>query len=131
MKVVGITNATRDTVVCKRCSVADNLFTRVRGLLGRSGLEVDEGLLINPCPSIHMFGMKFALDVIFITADNLVTDFVENIGPGKAYVAKAHQGKARAAIELPVGAIARSGTQIGDALVFHNSISPHDSSPTL
>src|SRR4028119_1862029 len=97
MKIVCITNTTRSTVLCDRCGVADNLFTRVRGLLGRSGLEPDEGLLINPCPSIHMFGMKFPLDVVFITTDNVVTDFVENIAPGKAYVAKANAGKARAA----------------------------------
>ena len=120
MKVVCVTNTTRASVLCQRCSVADNLFTRVRGLLGRSGLEANEGLLINPCPSIHMFGMKFALDVIFVTADNVVTDYVENIAPGKAYVAKAHHGKARAAIELPVGAISRNGTQIGDELAFEN-----------
>jgi uncharacterized protein len=122
MKVVCITNATREKVLCRQCSVADNLFTRVRGLLGRNGLEEDEGLLINPCPSIHMFGMKFSLDVIFVTADNVVTDLVENIAPGKAYVAKAHHGKARAAIELPVGAIACSGTQIGDELTFEDIV---------
>ena len=123
MKFLRIINSTRDVILCERCGVADNLFTRVRGLLGRTGLEPDEGLLLRPCPSIHMFGMKFSLDVVFITSDNIVTDFVENIGPGKAYVAKAHCGKARAAIELPVGTIARSGTQISDILILKSVMS--------
>ena len=122
MNFLRITNATREVVLCERCGVADNLFTRMRGLLGRSELEPDEGLLINPCPSIHMFGMKFSLDVVFVTADNIVTDFVESIPPGKAYVAKAHHGKARAAIELPVGTISGSGTQIGDTLTVESVV---------
>ena len=118
MKFLRIINSTRDVILCERCGVADNLFTRVRGLLGRTGLEPDEGLLLRPCPSIHMFGMKFSLDVLFATSDNVVTDFVEGIAPGKVYVAKAHCGKAHTAIELPVGTIARSRTQLGDTLIL-------------
>jgi uncharacterized membrane protein (UPF0127 family) len=111
-----VLNESRDTVLCEKCAIANNIFTRVRGLLGRSGLEVGEGLLIVPCPSIHMFGMKFALDVVFLTRENVVTDYVENIAPGKCYVAKAKAGKAHSALELPVGTIARTQTQVGDIL---------------
>jgi uncharacterized membrane protein (UPF0127 family) len=88
----------------------------MRGLSGRASLAEDEGLLIVPCPSIHMFGMKFSLDVIFVTTDNVVTDIVEGIAPRKIYVAKDNAGKPHSALELPVGAIARSATQIGDTL---------------
>ena len=116
-KCVRIFNQTRNQILSERCAVADTLWTRVRGLLGRTGLESGEGLLIDPCPSIHMFGMKFPLDVIFVTKENVVTDFVENIAPGKAYIAKPHEGKARIAIELGVGAIANSSTRIGDTLI--------------
>ncbi len=45
-----------------------------------------------------MFHMKFALDVILFTSDFVVTDLVEAIA-GKTYVAKAHHGKVRAALE--------------------------------
>jgi uncharacterized membrane protein (UPF0127 family) len=65
-----------------------------------------------------MFGMKFPLDVILRDQRNVVTDFVENIAPGKAYVAKATAGKARAALELPVGTIHNTRTQVGDVLLF-------------
>jgi len=117
MRYVRLTNATRSVVLSDNCGVADNFVTRVRGLLGRTSLREGEGLFITPCPSIHMFGMKFALDVIFVTPENVVTDWVENILPGKVYVAKAHCGKPQSAIELPVGTIPRSGTQYGDQLV--------------
>jgi len=117
MKFVRVLNQTRGQVLSARCGVANTLWTRVRGLLGRTGLENGEGLLIDPCPSIHMFGMKFPLDVVFVTTEYVVTDVVENIAPGKAYVAKAHAGKARIAIEVAAGEIARSSTRIGDVLI--------------
>lgn len=116
MKFVSIENETRGNIVAQRCGLANNFFTRVKGLLGRNGLDADEGLLIVPCPSIHMFGMRFALDVVFLTADHTVTDFVENIGPGKYYVAKAHHGKPHAALEIAAGEVARLGLERGDKL---------------
>lgn len=118
MKYVRLSNGTRNTVICDRCAIADNMFTRGRGLLGKSSLPAGEGILLIPGTSIHMFGMKFALDVIFLTKENVVTDFVENIAPGKFYVAKANSGKPHAAVELPVGVIAQTGTQIGDQLTI-------------
>ena len=123
MRTVRVVNATRGSVLAEECEVADGLFTRVRGLLGRSGLPEGQGLLIVPCPSIHMFGMKFALDAVFIDRENTVVDFVEGLAPGKLYVARPlEEGEARrkahAAIELPVGTVARTQTQRGDALEF-------------
>lgn len=124
MKTVRISNATRGGAVCERCQVADTMWARVRGLLGRSGLAPDEGLLITPCPSIHMFGMKFPIDVLFLTRDNIVTDTVQNIAPGKVYLPKPHNGKAHAALEIAAGAIARSNAQIGDALLLEPVVEP-------
>jgi uncharacterized membrane protein (UPF0127 family) len=117
MKVVQVVNETRDTIVCPKCSIADGFLTRVRGLMWRADLPADEGLWIIPCPSIHMFNMKFAIDAIFLTADGTVTDIVEGIKPGKTYVAKANQGNAHSTVEVAVGTVGRSGTQIGDKLV--------------
>jgi uncharacterized membrane protein (UPF0127 family) len=116
MKTVSIYNTTRDQVLCKNCGMADNPLTRMKGLLGRETLSEDEGLLIAPCASIHMFGMKFPLDVIFLTRENVVTDFVENIAPGKIYASKRHHGKAHAALEVAAGTAARNGLQRGDQL---------------
>ena len=116
MKTTRITRNNDSAIICARCQIADNILTRVRGLLGRDGLAEDEGLLIVPCPSIHMFGMKFSLDVVFISKENVVVDFVENIAPGKHYVAKKTHGKAHSALELSVGTIARHNIEIGQTL---------------
>jgi hypothetical protein len=105
------------TAVCERCQLADSFWTRGRGLLGRSGLDPDEGILLVPGSSIHMFGMKFAIDVIYLTREDVVTDFVENIAPGKAHVAKNGAGKPYSALEVAAGTIARTGVRVGDQLL--------------
>ena len=124
MKYLRLTNSTEGKVLCEHCAVADNIFTRTRGLMGRCALAPGEGLLITHCPSIHMYWMKFSLDVVFVTRENVVTDFVENIAPGKIYVAKQQCGKPYAAIELPVGTIAQSRTQLGDKLICEETAAP-------
>ena len=126
MKTVRLLNHTQGRVLCARCEIADNPATRIKGLLGRALLPDGAGLLITPCPSVHMIGMKFAIDVLFLTRENRVTDWVEHLPAGfRWHVAKPRAdangtrfGKPFAALELPAGAIARSGIQIGDAIII-------------
>lgn len=142
MKLVRLINQTQGRVLCEHCEIADNLVTRIKGLLGRASLAENAGLLITPCPSVHMIGMKFAIDVLFLTRENRVTDWVENLPAGfHFYVAKPRSvdvgvqfneppipapeggtqiGKPFAALELPAGAIARSGAQVGDEIGFES-----------
>ena len=54
--------------VCQ-AALADSLWTRGRGLLGRRRLPTGEGLLIKPCNSVHTFFMLFTLDVVFLDED--------------------------------------------------------------
>ena len=116
MKIIQLRNSTRDNVVCPRCQLADNLWTRGKGLLGRKALDQNEGILLVPGSSIHMFGMKFAIDVIYLTKDDVVTDFIADIAPGKMHVAAAGAGKPYSALEVAAGTIARVGVQVGDQL---------------
>ena len=110
-------NAASGQSICGRCQVADSFWTRGKGLLGRPGLAEGEGILLLPGTSIHMFGMKFAIDVLFLTREDVITDLVADIGPGKAYVARGQQGKPFGALELAAGTIERTGAKIGDKLV--------------
>jgi uncharacterized membrane protein (UPF0127 family) len=90
------------------------MWTRTRGLLGRSSLDDDEGMWIQPTNSIHMFFMRFAIDVVYADANGKVLKLVHDIGPWKASVCKG----AKVALELPVGAIDRSGVKVGDHLII-------------
>ncbi len=68
-------------VLADRISIADSPAARARGLLGRMGLEDGQGLLIKPCSSIHMFFMKFPIDVLFLARDGRVIKMIRGLKP--------------------------------------------------
>ena len=60
------------TVVCERCLLAETPLARLRGLLGRRGLDAGEGLLLKPAGSIHTAFMRFAIDAVFLDGSDRV-----------------------------------------------------------
>ena len=100
------------TTVCERCLVAEGPLLRMRGLLGRSGLPDDEGILLRPASSIHMFFMRFAIDAVFLSRDLTVLKVVSDLGPWRM----ASRRRAHSVLELPAGACARRGVREGDRL---------------
>lgn len=58
-------------LACK-VRLAQRFFERGRGLLGYPRLLPGQALWIAPCPSIHTVGMGYAIDVVFLDADNRV-----------------------------------------------------------
>ncbi len=107
---------TGGTVVCERCEIADRPLARMRGLLGRDGLESGGGMLLTPEPSVHMLFMRFAIDVVFLDRDNKVVGVKHELRPWRAAGAKG----ARASLELPAGVAAATGIEEGDVLVFED-----------
>jgi len=101
-------------LVCDRCEMAERMLPRMRGLLGRDGLAPGEGMLIDPSPSVHMFFMRFPIDVVFLDRSRKVVKIVHELRPWRAAGAR----KASAALELPAGAAARCGLREGDTLTF-------------
>ena len=113
-----VRNLTRDSVLADRAAHARTILTRLRGLLGTSGLAGGTGLVIEPCSSVHMFGMRYPLDVVFADREGVVVGVVEDLRPwGMTTV---YRG-ARYAIELPVGVVSASGTELGDTLELRTS----------
>jgi uncharacterized protein len=108
-----IHNATRNTSIATACAEARSFLSRLRGLMGHPGLAPGEGLLIDPCSSVHSFFMRFPIDVIFVDRSNTVVGLTPDMAPNRPY---AGARRAKYVIELPAGTIAASGTQIGDVL---------------
>jgi uncharacterized protein len=102
------------TVACDRCVVADTAPARMRGLLGRDGLEPGEGLLMRPTNSVHMFFMRFAIDVVFVDRELAVRKIVETLRPWRMAGCRG----ARAALELPAGTAGRCGITVGERLTL-------------
>ena len=117
MRTVVIVNETKDTTLAT-AEWRGTVIGRARGLLGRGGLGAGEGIVIDPCSSVHMFFMRFALDVVYVDREGRVVKTVAGLRPFRLSVGgrKAHQ-----TIELAVGTIAKSGTEPGDQLRFHDT----------
>ena len=116
--LVRIRRAADGPVVCERCEIPESGLGRMRGLLGRDGLEPGGGMLIDRAPSVHMFFMRFPIDVVFLDRDRKVVRVVERLRPWRIASAR----HAAAALELPVGAAAAAGVVGGDVLVFEETL---------
>src|SRR5579859_3954074 len=108
-----IVNRTRDdSIVCARTELADNLFKRLRGLLGRASLAQGEGMLFRGESSIHSAFMRFRFDAVFMDRELRVVGLAEQIPPWRVRAARG----ARNILELAAGEISRTGLAIGDQL---------------
>lgn len=112
MKII---NTSQKTTICQNATIADTIVSRLVGLLDRKELVEDEGLVITHCRSIHMFFMRFAIDVIFIDKNSRVVGLVKGIKPFRI---SPYFFKASSAIEVLPGAIERSQTEVGDIINF-------------
>jgi uncharacterized membrane protein (UPF0127 family) len=103
-----------DRVVCERCAVADHLWARMRGLLGRSDLPQGEGVILRPAGSIHTFFMRFPIDVVFLDQHDEVVKVVHRLRPWRAAGMKG----ARSVLELAAGEAEARGIEVGANLQF-------------
>lgn len=108
-------NATRGRTLGERVGVADRWWLRLRGLLGRPPLAPGEGLLLTPCRGVHMYGMKYPLDVAFLDPSGTVVATYHALAPGER---TALHPTARTALELPAGTLRETETREGDILAW-------------
>jgi uncharacterized protein len=106
-------NQTRQTLIAQSAIVADTFLSRMVGLLTRSSLPQGEALIITRCQSIHMFFMRFPIDVIFIDTEDRVVGLVPDIKP---FHLSPLFFNASCAIELPAQTINLTKTELGDCL---------------
>jgi hypothetical protein len=109
-----IVNRTRQTGIGDRIEVADRGERRRKGLLGRTGLAPGEGLWIVPCEAVHTFGMKFAIDLIFLDRKWRVVKVRHAVRSGRI----SGSLRAHSVVELPAGTVRASLTETGDQLDF-------------
>jgi uncharacterized membrane protein (UPF0127 family) len=105
-------------IVCERCTVAATPLRRLKGLLGRKRLDADEGLLIRPTSSIHMFFMRFPIDAVFLDRELVVQKVVPDLKPWHVAFGRG----AKSVVELRAGTAARHGVTPGDRLAIEESI---------
>ena len=110
-----LANETRGTVLADELELARSTWTRFVGLMGRRDLPDGQALVLEPGNSIHMFFMRFPVDVAFIDGEGKVVHMYNALRPWR--VSRIVR-RAKAAIELPSGALARAGVGVGDLLTM-------------
>lgn len=104
----------RERCIVRKVWKARSSWERMRGLLGRAPLGDGEALLLEPCGSVHSFGMSYALDLVYVDRHGQVCKLVHGMRPGRF---SASLG-AHATIEMAAGKLAATGIKMGDRLTW-------------
>ncbi len=103
-----------------RAGVARSVWPRLRGLIGRR-LPEGEGLLFPSCRSVHTHFMSYAIDLVYVSDDDVVVKVAHAVRPWRwSWGGR----RARHVLELPAGTAARLAITPGDALSMR---APEDS----
>jgi uncharacterized protein len=116
-------NIDRGTVLANRLETAGGLWAKFMGLMGRRSLDAGAGLWLPDSNGIHMMFMRFPIDAVFVGRPAAADG-------GALPVVSVHRGLrawtglvplvrgAHGVIELPVGTIEQTGTQVGDRIML-------------
>jgi uncharacterized protein len=113
MPVVTVRNQTQQCDLGDSIAVATSFWQRGKGLMFASGLGQGEGMIIDPCTSIHTFWMRFPIDVLYMDRNHCVIRTDESMKPWR--IGPVFTGS-KWVIELPAGTISATGTQAGDII---------------
>ena len=114
-KPIEIVNASKNAIVGSEIRIATTAWSRLKGLLGEVGLNPGGGLYIVPTSGLHTWGMLFPIDVVALDRRMRVLGVWERVG---GFRIAALGWKTRSVLELPVGAIRRSGLEVNDQLAI-------------
>jgi uncharacterized membrane protein (UPF0127 family) len=102
-----------EIVIAANVRIAEDFFSRAKGLLGEKSLQVGSGLWIKRCSSIHTFFMQFPIDVIFVDRHLRVKGIYNDLQPWRATFPI---WKGNSVFELPAGTLAQLSIKLGDQL---------------
>jgi len=116
-------NISRETELAARLEVADGLWARFMGLMGRESIDPDAGLWLSGTNGIHMMFMRFAIDAVFLAKPDAAVEGVRSVlsvhSGLRAWIGIVPYVRgANSVLELPVGTIERTGTVVGDLVAL-------------
>lgn len=105
----------RGKVLATNILIADDPVSRVIGLMFRKAPK-GNGLLLDPCNSIHTFFMRYPLDIVFLSSKNEVVKIIRGMKPWRMTFI---YWKARKTLEVPAGKLP-TDLNVGDVLEVRN-----------
>jgi uncharacterized protein len=108
-------NRTRQAYLATNLVLADTHWSRFRGLMAKDAVDFQNGsgLWIVPCRGVHTFAMRFAIDVVYLNAEQHVVYVQENVKPWRMAPIRL---AAASVVELPPGTIGKTQTGVGDVI---------------
>ncbi|MFL5725389.1 MAG: DUF192 domain-containing protein [Chloroflexota bacterium] len=116
-------NLTRGRVLAASVEDAADLWGKFMGLMGRPSLAPDAALWLPGSNGIHMMFMRFPIDAVFLGRPSGSDDGARPVVavrqrlPAWRGLVPLIRG-AHGVLELPAGAIAASGTAVGDLVAL-------------
>lgn len=114
MRLGSVHNAETDQCLFSEVWQATAILDRMRGLLARPALQPQQGLWINPCPSVHTIGMRYAIDVVFLDGRGVI----KKIRPYLQPLRFSASPDSRTSLELAAGSAEQAGLQPGMTLYW-------------
>jgi uncharacterized membrane protein (UPF0127 family) len=108
-----LSNDGTDSVIARSVRRANSAWQRTVGLIGRTSLDPDEGLWLEPCSAVHTIGMRMHVDIVLLNASHRVLAIAPDVCPMCPVIT--HPGTA-VVIELASGSVKRSAIAIGHQL---------------
>ncbi len=112
MNVGSLVDAVHGVIIVPTVYRTTTPWERLRGLLGRPPLGFGEGLLIDPCGSVHTMFMGYAIDLVYLNRLLIVTRVVPAVVPWRGSIGFG----AAMTLELAAGTAADAGIERGLAL---------------
>ena len=110
-----IFNKKRESFLALNVVRADTHMARLKGLLGTLRLRSDQGVWVIPSQGIHTIGLRFAIDLIYLDANDRVIELIESFGTFRIGPLRMN---CASVLELPTRTIYHSQTQVNDELLI-------------
>lgn len=98
--------------------IACSLRARLLGPAGERSLPTRGGLLLSPARGVHTLGMRFAIDVVFLSRQMRVLQLASRIPPWRVLLAPRGTGRV---LVLGAGQIAATGLKTGTFILVETS----------
>lgn len=96
---------------------ANNFIQRAFGLIFRKKLLLNEVFYIQPCNSVHSFGMSYSIDVVYLDKIGIILRIIKNMPKRRINWCL----KANSVLEFKSGAPLIQTLSSGDMVVFKNN----------
>lgn len=99
-------------IIAQEVKQASSFYDRLIGLMFKNEMQGYDGLLLEPCKSIHNFFVRFSIDVLFLDKNNKIVAIIHSFKPWR--ITKFYF-KAQKVLELKSGTLFKE-IKVGDQI---------------